>query len=70
MRTRHQLIRFTGVAALVFVLNYAFMKFLLEVIHLYPTVSRIIASGTVATLSFVMHNVFTFKTKGTKPKAA
>jgi putative flippase GtrA len=62
LRTRHQLYRFIVVALLTFVLNYGLMKFLIVNLAIYPTVARIIAAGTIASISYLSHNHFTFKT--------
>jgi putative flippase GtrA len=63
LRTRHQFMRFFLVAILVFAMNYLLMKILL-VMGIYPTVCRILSAATVACVSFILHNSFTFKTKG------
>lgn len=65
VRTRHQLMRFVGVAAITFVLNYAVMKVLIGYFYLFPTVARIVAAGMVSIVSFSLNNAFTFKVKGT-----
>lgn len=63
LRGRQQLVRFLVVGAINFACNYFLMKFLVEFLHWYPTVSRVISIGTVAFLSFNLHKVFTFKVK-------
>jgi putative flippase GtrA len=63
LRTRHQLMRYLLVALVVFALNYFCMKVLLELLNLYPTLSRIISVCTVATISYLLHNRFTFRLK-------
>lgn len=63
LRGREQFVRYVAVAAITFVANYFMMKLLVEVVGLYPTLSRLIAVGTVAFLSYNLHKVFTFRVK-------
>ncbi len=63
LRGRQQLVRFVVVGGINFVCNYFLMKFFVEFIHLYPTVSRVVSIVIVAFLSFYLHKVFTFKVK-------
>lgn len=61
LRGRHQLLRYLQVAAVILLLNYFFMKFLIHILHLYPTISRIISALTIGMLSFLFHKSYSFK---------
>jgi len=61
LRGRHQLVRYLQVAAVILVLNYFFMKFLIHVLEWYPTLSRLISALSIGILSFVFHKFYSFK---------
>lgn len=61
IRGRKQLFRYLQVAAVILVLNYFFMKFLIHILEWYPTVSRIISALSIGVLSFLFHKYYSFK---------
>ena len=61
LRGRHQLARYILVALLILFLNYLFMKFLIEILEWYPTLSRVISAVTIGMLSFVIHKFYSFR---------
>lgn len=63
LRTRHQFVRYFIVAMAVLLLNYIAMKLLVEVMHFYPTLSRIISALGVGMLSYMSHKYYSFSTR-------
>ena len=63
LRTRHQFFRFVIVAIAVLFANYGFMKFLIDALGLYPTLSRAISALSIGVLSFMIHKAFSFQIK-------
>jgi putative flippase GtrA len=64
LRGRHQLMRYILVALVILVLNYLLMKFLIHILHWYPTVSRIFSALSIGVLSFIFHKFYSFKGAG------
>lgn len=60
LKGRIQMFRYMVIVAVNVFLNYALMKILVEVIHVFPTVSRIITAIAVAVFSFFVNQKFTF----------
>jgi len=65
LKGRSQLIRFGLTVFTSLVLNYLFMKLFVEVAHIYPTPSKLIASGLVAVFLYFAHKHFSFSQKST-----
>ncbi|MFZ9942922.1 MAG: GtrA family protein [Bacteroidia bacterium] len=63
LRGRQQLFRFIQVALGVLFMNYLFMKFLVQVLEWYPTVSRIISALSIGVMSYLFHKHYSFKGK-------
>lgn len=63
LRTRYQFFRFAIVALAVLFANYGFMKFLIDALNLYPTLSRAISAICIGVLSFIIHKAFSFQIK-------
>ncbi|MFM7177104.1 MAG: GtrA family protein [Bacteroidota bacterium] len=63
LRGRKQLFRFVQVALLVLFLNYLFMKFLVQVLEWYPTISRVISALSIGVMSYLFHKNYSFKGK-------
>ncbi|CAN5237971.1 hypothetical protein BH09BAC2_BH09BAC2_11850 [soil metagenome] len=63
LRGRVQLIRYMLVVAICLVLNYIFLKILVEYMHFYPTVARIFATCIIVTFSYLSQKHFTFRDK-------
>lgn len=61
LRGRHQLMRYLLVAGVILVLNYFFMKLLIQVLEWYPTLARITSAITIGLLSFIFHKYYSFK---------
>ncbi|AFD06782.1 GtrA family protein [Solitalea canadensis] len=63
LRTRVQLFRYVIVAAINFSANYFLLKFFVEFMHWFPTLSRAVAAMIVAVLSFFLGKYFAFRVK-------
>jgi len=61
LRTRTQLFRYLFSVLGSVLLNYAGLKFFVEVLHLYPTPSQMITSLITITYSYLMQKYFTFR---------
>lgn len=61
LRGRVQLFRYMLVVAVNLLLNYSFLKILVEYMQFYPTVARIFATFFIVTFSFLSQKHFTFK---------
>ncbi len=59
----NQLIKSLPVYILAFAANLVLLKFFIEIFHLWPTVSRVIAALLVAFVTFNLHKYFTFRQK-------
>lgn len=63
LRKRIQLIRYFLVVVLNTVMNYALLKLFVEVMHIYPTVSKILNTVIIVTVTYLLQRKFTFKEK-------
>jgi putative flippase GtrA len=63
LKGRIQLFRYGSVVATNILLNYAFIKVLVEAFHFYPTISKIITSLVLAVFSYFSQKHFSFKVK-------
>ncbi|MEJ7671840.1 MAG: GtrA family protein [Chitinophagaceae bacterium] len=61
LRGRVQLFRYILIVAVNLVLNYAFLKTLVEYMNFYPTIARIFTTCILVTFSFLSQKHFTFK---------
>jgi putative flippase GtrA len=61
LRGRIQLIRYFSVAMLNIVLNYVLLRLFVEQLKFYPTPSKIIITGIVIIVSYILQRSFTFK---------
>ncbi|MGQ7868930.1 GtrA family protein [Sunxiuqinia sp. sy24] len=61
IRGRIQLVRYFSVAMLNIILNYVLLRLLVEQFHFFPTVSKIITTGIVIIVSYLLQRFFTFK---------
>lgn len=62
LRGRIQLIRYMIAVSGSIFLNYVFLKLLVELGGLWPTLAKIITTGIVVTYSYFIQKFFTFKT--------
>ena len=62
LRGRVQLFRYFLTVCLSLFLNYIFLKFFVEQLHIYPTISKFITTFFVVGVSFVSQKYFSFKT--------
>jgi putative flippase GtrA len=44
-------------------MNYLFMKFLVQVLEWYPTISRVISALSIGVMSYLFHKNYSFKGK-------
>jgi putative flippase GtrA len=63
MKGRIQMFRYGIVVITNILLNYAFLKLLVETFHFYPTVSKIVVNLLLALASYFMQTHFSFKVK-------
>lgn len=63
LRRRTQLGRYFVQVMTCLMLNYVFIKALVEYGHIYPTIAKIITTGLLVTFSFLAQKYFTFKVK-------
>lgn len=61
VRGRVQLIRYFSVLLLNIVLNYIFLKIMVEYMHVYPTVAKVIITCIIVLISYLLQRRFTFK---------
>lgn len=61
LRGRIQLFRYMLVVAVNLLLNYSFLKIMVEYMNFYPTVARIFATAIIVTFSYLSQKHFTFK---------
>jgi putative flippase GtrA len=61
LRGRVQLFRYILIVCVNLVLNYAFLKTLVEYLGFYPTIARIFTTCILVTFSFLSQKHFTFK---------
>lgn len=63
LRGRIQLYRYALVVAGAILLNYLLLKFFVEIMGFYPTVSKIIVTAISVIYSYTLQNRFTFKVR-------
>src|SRR3954453_15308143 len=63
LRGRVQLIRYFSMVLACIALNYMFLKFFIEQLHIHPIVSKIITTAFVVTFSYLSQKHFTFQIK-------
>lgn len=61
LRGRIQLFRYLLIVGINLVLNYAFLKTLVEYMNFYPTIARMFTTCILVTFSFLSQKHFTFK---------
>ena len=61
LRGRIQLVRYFSVAMLNIFLNYVLLKLFVEQLRFYPTPSKIITTGIIIIITFLLQRSFTFK---------
>ena len=61
LKGRVQLFRYILIVAINLLLNYAFLKTLVEYLNFYPTIARIFTTCVLVTFSFLSQKHFTFK---------
>ncbi|MEP6595235.1 MAG: GtrA family protein [Ginsengibacter sp.] len=61
LRGRIQLFRYMLVVAINLLLNYSFLKVLVEYMQFYPTIARIFATCLIVTFSYVSQKHFSFR---------
>ena len=66
VRGRTQLVRYFSLVVACMALNYMFLKFFVEQLHIEPTLSKVFTSVIVVTFSYLSQKHFTFKIKKIK----
>lgn len=61
LRGRIQLFRYMLVVAVNLILNYSFLKIMVEYMNFFPTVARIFATAIIVTFSYLSQKHFTFR---------
>ncbi len=63
VRGRVQLFRFLNLQFINMLLNFFLLKFFVEILQIYPTVSRLIIAILIAVFSYLYQHYFTFSVK-------
>lgn len=63
LRSSVQLFRYFLIVAINLFLNYAILNVLVQFLHIYPTVAKLIAIIIIVTFSYLSQKHFTFKVK-------
>ncbi|WP_316803854.1 GtrA family protein [Pedobacter nototheniae] len=63
VRGRTQLLRFLNLNFINILLTTILLKFFAEILHIYPTVSRVIVTVLIAGFSYLYQHYFTFSVK-------
>ncbi len=66
LKGRIQLFRYGIIVAINLFLNYALLNIFVQYLHIFPTISRILATIIIVTFSFLSQKHFTFKMEGNK----
>jgi len=66
LRGRIQLLRYILIVSCCVSLNYVFLKFFIEICHVFPTVAKILTAVLVACFSYLTQKYFTFRIKPQK----
>lgn len=61
LRGRVQLFRYLLIVAINLLLNWVFLKVMIEYMNFYPTIARIFTTCIIVTFSFLSQKHFTFK---------
>jgi len=61
LRGRVQLFRYLLIVGVNLILNYVFLKVMVEYMHFYPTIARLFTICFIVTFSFLSQKHFTFK---------
>jgi putative flippase GtrA len=61
LHSRIQLFRYFLLVIVCILLNYVFIKFFVEKLHLYPTIAKIITTVIVVSFSYLTQKHYTFK---------
>ncbi len=61
VRGRVQLVRYFSVLLLNIILNYVFLKIMVEYMHVYPTVAKVLITCVIVLVSYLLQRKFTFK---------
>jgi putative flippase GtrA len=60
LRGRTQLFRYFSVIVFNLLLNYVFLKIMVEVLGIFPTVSKVIITAVIIVVSYLLQRKFTF----------
>ena len=63
VKSRTQLFRFLNLQFINMLLNYVLLKFFVEMLGIYPTISRLVVSVGIAGFSYLYQHYFTFSVK-------
>ena len=63
LRGRTQLLRYFLLVLVCILMNYFFLKLFVEVLGIYPTISKILTTIIIVSFSFLTQKHFTFKVK-------
>ncbi len=61
LRRRQSLVRYMLIVAMNIIINYLLIKLMVEQLHFYPTISKIVTTAIVVILSFLLQRRFAFK---------
>lgn len=63
LKSRIQLFRYLLIVAINLFLNYAILNFLVQYLHVFPTIAKMIAIAIIVTFSYLSQKHYTFKAK-------
>lgn len=69
LRGRVQLLRYILIVCCCISLNYVFLKFFIEVCHVFPTIAKIFTAVIIACFSYLSQKHFTFRVKPRRVRA-
>lgn len=68
LKGRTQLFRFLNLQWINILMNYVLLKFFVEILGIYPTISRLAVTLVIAIFSYAYQHYFTFNVKQLKKK--
>lgn len=70
LQGRVQLFRYLLLVLICILLNYVFLKFFVERLHIYPTISKILTTFIVVSFSYLTQKHYTFRAERSSSEAS
>lgn len=67
LRGRTQLMRYVLIVSCCITLNYLFLKFFIEICHIFPTIAKVLTAVAIACFSYITQKHFTFRVTSQQP---